>query len=162
MRPKVFQTPGQSGSSVSVWNKININLKSKKNWSPLLWVWLLFSPPQWRPCLRHTQSTGVSEFPWNSMSFHTTRFDPVTLSLSCFPRDFQGGASAPVPGGWRRETWDSETPQALNVCLHVEVMICQVGRCTSGTWVKSLGVYLRTEGFVFVLFLLFAQRIGDL
>lgn len=67
-----------------------------------------------------------------------------------------------VPVGRRRETWDSETPQSLNVCLHMEVMICQAGSCTSGTRVKSLGVYLRTEGFVFVLFLLFAQRTGDL
>lgn len=96
------------------------------------------------------------------MSFHTARFD-LGLSLSILlPQRFSGWGFSPSPWGLEKRNLDSETPQALNVCLHMEVMICQAGRCTSGTRVKSLGVYLRTEGFVFVLFLLFAQRTGDL
>lgn len=53
-------------------------------------IWYLSRPPQWRPCLRATQSIGVSEFPWNSMSFYTTRFDQgLTLFLLLFSAIFR-------------------------------------------------------------------------
>lgn len=134
-------------------------LKAKK-WSPLPRGFDFYLVPHseghaWQPHNPHV----YLNFPEIQCVFTQTG---LTRSLFLLLSQRFSGWCFWVPVGRRRETWDSETPQSLNVCLHMEVMICQAGSCTSGTRVKSLGVYLRTEGFVFVLFLLFAQRTGDL
>lgn len=114
-------------------------LKAKK-WSPLSRGFDFYLVPHseghaWEP---HNPQAYLN-FPEIQWVLHNQVW-PRSLSLSLsFSEIFC------VPVDWRRETWDSETPQSLNVCPHVEVMICQAGSCTSGTRVKSLGVYLEQK-----------------
>jgi len=67
----------------------------------------------------------------------------------------------PCPRGLeKRDLALGSTPVLERLSAHG--MICQARNCRNGTQVKSPGVCLRTEGYVFILFLLFAQRTGDL